>query len=189
LNDELRFGVKESIEALAQANTNTKMLTGDYRETAIYVAHEAGIIDKNEVESDEGQVLSAEDFREKVESLVSENVTEGRKSWSFNSMDALKIFRCEIVDRVKIVYRCNSDDKHMFVALMNVHGSNCAVIADGINDVLALEESMVGFAMGENGCSVARDASQIILTDDNFVSLFNSVKWGRNMMDNCRKFI
>jgi len=77
----------------------------------------------------------------------------------------------------------------MFVALMKQHGSNCAVIADGINDALALEESMVGFAMGENGCAVARDAAQIILTDDNFVSLFNSVKWGRNMLDNCRKFI
>jgi len=108
LKDELRFGVKESIEALGKANTNTKMLTGDHRETAIYVAHEAGIIDKEEVESDEGQVLSAEDFREKVENLVSENTTEGRKSWSFNSIDALKIFRCEIVDRVKIIYRCNS---------------------------------------------------------------------------------
>jgi len=47
----------------------------------------------------------------------------------------------------------------MFVALMKQQGSNCAVIADGINDVLALEESMVGFAMGENGCSVARDAA------------------------------
>lgn len=63
------------------------------------------------------------------------------------------------------------------------------MIADGINDALALEEALVGFSMGLNGCAVARDASQIILTDDNFVSLFNSVKWGRNMMDNCRKFI
>lgn len=87
------------------------------------------------------------------------------------------------------MYRCNPEDKHMFVALMKQQGSNIAVIADGINDVLALEEAMVGFAMGENGCAVARDASQIILTDDNFVSLFNSIKWGRNMMDNCRKFI
>lgn len=66
LKDELRFGVKESIEALGKANTNTKMLTGDHKETAIYVAHEAGIINKNDVDTDEGQVLSAEDFRDKV---------------------------------------------------------------------------------------------------------------------------
>lgn len=78
MRDELRDGVKESIEALGKANTNTKMLTGDYRETAIYVAHEAGIIDKDDVESDEGQVLSAEDFREKCDSLVSEQTVDGR---------------------------------------------------------------------------------------------------------------
>lgn len=135
------------------------MLTGDYRETAIYVAHEAGIIEIEDVESDEGQVLSAEDFREKCESLASETTVEGRKSWTFNSIDALKIFKCEIVDRVKIVYRCNPEDKHKFVALMKQQGSNCGVIADGINDALALEESMVGFAMGESGCSVARDSA------------------------------
>lgn len=80
--------------------------------------------------------------------MVSEKQIEGRKTWSFNSVDALKIFRCEIVDRVKIIYRCDSEDKHQFVALMKQHGSNCAVIADGINDALALEEAMVGFAMG-----------------------------------------
>lgn len=50
--------------------------------------------------------------------MVTENVVEGRKAWAFNSLDALKRFRMEIVDRVKIVYRCNPEDKHMFVALM-----------------------------------------------------------------------
>lgn len=90
MNDELREGVKGSIEALEQARTNTKMLTGDFRETAIFVAHEAGIINKEDDSTTEDAILSAEEFRSRCESLVNESFNDGRRVWNFNSIDALK---------------------------------------------------------------------------------------------------
>jgi len=74
------------------------MLTGDYRETAIFVAHEAGIINKDDETAIEGSVLSAEEFRSRCENLVNETTNEGRRVWSFNSHDALKQFQSDIVE-------------------------------------------------------------------------------------------
>ena len=63
-----------------------------------------------------------------------------------------------------------------------------AVTGDGINDGDALRNASVGFAMG-SGCSVAKDASDMILTDDNFEATMHAVMWGRNIYDNVRRFI
>lgn len=90
MSDPLREGVKECIDALEQAKTHTKMLTGDFRETAIFVGHEAGIINKEDETANQDAVLSAEEFRARCESLVHDSTNEGRKVWSFNSIDALK---------------------------------------------------------------------------------------------------
>merc|ERR1711920_297764 len=72
---------------------------------------------------------------------------------------------------------------------MKRSGSSCALTGEGINDALALSEASVGFAMGIDGCSVAKDHSDIIITNDNFSSVVNAVRWGRNIFDNCRKFV
>mmetsp|Transcript_65509 Transcript_65509/g.90553 ORF Transcript_65509/g.90553 Transcript_65509/m.90553 type:complete len:194 (-) Transcript_65509:1187-1768(-) len=90
MTDPLREGVKESIDALEQARTHTKMLTGDFRETAIFVAHEAGIINKDDETANQEAVISAEEFRARCENLVNETMNEGRRVYSFNSIDALK---------------------------------------------------------------------------------------------------
>jgi len=67
-------------------------------------------------------------------------------------------------------------------------GKAVATTGDGINDVDALRASDVGFAMG-SGCSVAKDAADMILTDDNFEATMSAVMWGRNIYDNIRRFI
>ena len=64
-----------------------------------------------------------------------------------------------------------------------------AVTADGINDVKAIQNAHVGFCMGIQGCEVAKDAADIIILDDNFCSVFRAAQWGRNILDNIRKFI
>jgi P-type E1-E2 ATPase len=89
----------------------------------------------------------------------------------------------------QVIYRASPDDKHMFVAAMKASGSICAVTGEGINDALSLTEANVGFAMGQDGCSVAKDHSDIIITDDNFASVVNAIRWGRNIIDNTRKYV
>lgn len=64
-----------------------------------------------------------------------------------------------------------------------------AVTGQSIGDVQAVCAANVGFGMGKSGCAVVQDQADIIILDDNFVSIFNAVRWGRNVFDNCRKFI
>ena len=68
-------------------------------------------------------------------------------------------------------------------------GSSCAVTGEGINDALALSEASVGYAMGQDGCSVAKDHADIIIMNDNFSTVVTAIRWGRNIVDNCRKFV
>lgn len=79
-------------------------------------------------------------------------------------------------------------DKHLLVTGLKELGKNVAVTGDGINDVDALKAADVGFAMG-SGVSIAKDAADMILINDNFEATLNAVMWGRNIYQNVRKFI
>jgi P-type E1-E2 ATPase len=79
-------------------------------------------------------------------------------------------------------------DKNLLVVGLKELGRAVAVTGDGINDVDALRNASVGFAMG-SGCSVAKDAADMILVDDNFEATMKAVMWGRNIYDNVRRFI
>lgn len=68
-------------------------------------------------------------------------------------------------------------------------GASVAVTGDGLNDVDALKASSVGFCMGKNGCDIAKEASDMIICNDNFGVVFKACQWGRNVYDNIRKFI
>jgi len=87
------------------------------------------------------------------------------------------------------MYRANPDDKHMFVCAMKKSGGSCAVTGEGINDAKALSEANVGFCMGIKGCAVAKDNSDILILAENFSSVKSAARWGRNIFENCRKFI
>jgi len=79
-------------------------------------------------------------------------------------------------------------DKHLLVVGLKQLGKVVAVTGDGINDIDALKSADVGFAMG-SGCSVAKDAADMILIDDNFESTMKAVMWGRNIFANVKRFI
>ena len=76
-----------------------------------------------------------------------------------------------------------------FIPSFRSMGETVAVTGDGTNDAAALSEADVGFAMGISGTQIAMNASDIILTDDNFSSIVNAVRWGRNVYDGIRKFL
>ena len=94
-----------------------------------------------------------------------------------------------IKDRLKVLARSTPEDKYMLVTGLKELGSVVAVTGDGTNDAPALKKADVGFAMGITGTEVAKEASDIILLDDNFASIITAVKWGRNIYENVRKFL
>ena len=95
----------------------------------------------------------------------------------------------QFVDTLQVMARSAPTDKHLLVTGLMERHQVVAVTGDGTNDGPALSKSNVGFAMGITGTSVAKDASDIVLMDDNFISIVKAVMWGRNVYDSIRKFI
>jgi len=95
----------------------------------------------------------------------------------------------EIALQLQVLARSSPADKHTLVCLLQEMGQVVAVTGDGTNDAPALKAADVGFAMGICGTQIAMNASDIVLMDDNFVSLVQSIRWGRNVLDSVRKFL
>lgn len=192
LNDPLRDEAKETIKKLE--GTNVRILSGDHKQTVIKVAGELEIIDMNEPDAN---VMSGQELRAICQNLCYETVNpeDGEPTYEFRgeigSQDYkanMKAFKSKVSGTAVALYRASPQDKHMFVALQKRGNARNAMTADGINDARALHEAHVGFGMG-SGCAVAKDSSDIIITDNNFKSVYNSIRWGRNIYDNCRRFI
>jgi Ca2+-transporting ATPase len=109
-------------------------------------------------------------------------------TYIFKDQNSKKVFQNTLKKETQVMYRASPDDKHLFAAAMKQSGTICAVTGEGINDAMALSEVDVGFCMG-SGNQATKDHASIIILDDNFASIFNAVKWGRNIFANCRKFI
>jgi P-type E1-E2 ATPase len=91
--------------------------------------------------------------------------------------------------QLKVLARSTPEDKYMLVTGLKENNSVVAVTGDGTNDAPALKKADVGFAMGITGTEVAKEASDIILLDDNFASIITAVRWGRTIYINVRKFL
>lgn len=89
---------------------------------------------------------------------------------------------------MRVLARAIPYDKHLLVVGLKELGKTVAVTGDGLNDADALRAADVGFAMG-SGCSVAKDASDMIIIEDNFEATMRAVMWGRNIYDNVRRFL
>jgi Ca2+ transporting ATPase len=90
---------------------------------------------------------------------------------------------------LKVLARSSPEDKYILVTGLKELGKVVAVTGDGTNDAPALNRADVGFAMGITGTDVAKNASDIVLTDDNFCSVLTAIKYGRNIYDSVRKFL
>merc|ERR1719245_2888686 len=98
--------------------------------------------------------------------------------------------KTEVLERLRVVARSRPEDKEEMVRwYKNFHGDVVSVTGDGANDALALQEAHVGLAMNIQGTDVAKEASDIVIMDDNFASIVKTVKWGRSVYDNIRKFV
>ncbi|KTW31877.1 calcium-translocating P-type ATPase, PMCA-type [Pneumocystis jirovecii RU7] len=158
--DPLREGVKEAIKKCRDAGITVRMVTGDNKITAGAIAKSCGI------HTPGGILMEGIDFR----NLSSEDMNI-------------------IAPRLQVLARSSPEDKKILVSKLKELGEVVAVTGDGTNDGPALKKADVGFSMGISGTDVAKEASDIILMDDNFASIVKACAWGRAINLAIRKFL
>ena len=161
IKDEIREESKEGIRLIKKAGIQTVMITGDNKETAISIAKEVGIIDNNTNDI----ILSSEELA----SLTDEEVTK-------------------ILPSLKVVSRAMPSDKSRLVNIAKKSNLVVGMTGDGVNDAIALKKADIGFAMG-SGTEVAKEASDIVILDDNILSIEKAILYGRTIFKSIRKFI
>ena len=182
IEDPLREDVINAIDKCKKAGIIVRMVTGDNLITAVAIAKKSGIIPFNDLyeeNNNENGFLTLEG--KKFRNLIGGLNEEGR-------IKNPEIFK-KIALELRVLARSTPEDKYLLVAGLKELNNVVAVTGDGTNDAPALKKADVGFAMGICGTEVAKEASDIILLDDNFSSIITACKWGRNIYDSIRKFI
>ncbi|XP_026567142.1 plasma membrane calcium-transporting ATPase 3 isoform X2 [Pseudonaja textilis] len=175
IEDPVRPEVPEAIHKCQRAGITVRMVTGDNINTARAIAAKCGIIQPGE----DFLCLEGKDFNRRIRNEKGEIEQE--------RLD-------KIWPKLRVLARSSPTDKHTLVkgiidSTIGDQRQVVAVTGDGTNDGPALKKADVGFAMGIAGTDVAKEASDIILTDDNFSSIVKAVMWGRNVYDSISKFL
>lgn len=160
---------EEAIEAVKKchaAGIAVKMITGDHLLTATAIAEELGLGEGPDVQRGELEALSGAD----IEKMNDDDLYEA-------------------VGRVSVFARVSPEEKLRLVKAIQKRGFVVAMTGDGVNDAPALRQANIGIAMGITGTEVAKEAADMVLTDDNFASIEAAVEEGRCVFDNLRKFI
>ena len=158
--DPPRTEVIDAISKCKSAGIDVVMITGDHKLTAEAIAKEIGIAG-----------------------------TE-TKSMSGSELEEIDIHTLENkIDKIKVFARVSPEHKNKIVQALKNKGHIVTMTGDGINDAPALKAADIGVSMGITGTQVTKEASSIILTDDNFASIVSAVKEGRQVMDNVRKYL
>lgn len=185
LQDPLRKGIPEAVEQCHKSGVNVRMVTGDNIDTAIAISKEAKILDGKSDNEKGYTCMVGKQFHEAIGGLVTTVDDDGKKQDSVANQEVFD----KITAELKVLARSSPEDKYLLVTGLRAQGKVVAVTGDGTNDAPALSKADVGFAMGVSGSDVAKAASDIVLTDDNFCSVLTAIKYGRNVYDNVRKFL
>ena len=160
IKDEIRKEAIEGLNLIEKAHIKTIMLTGDNIETAKNIGKEIGLLkNKNDL------IITSDELRQKTDNEVK-----------------------EILPNLKIIARSLPQDKSRLVKIAQSLNLVVGMTGDGVNDAPALKKANVGFAMG-SGTEVAKEASDIVILDDNLLSLSKAVLYGRTIFKSIRKFI
>lgn len=175
IEDPVRPEVPEAIAKCKRAGITVRMVTGDNINTARAIATKCGIL----TPGDDFLCLEGKEFNRLIRNEKGEVEQE--------KLD-------KIWPKLRVLARSSPTDKHTLVkgiidSTVGEQRQVVAVTGDGTNDGPALKKADVGFAMGIAGTDVAKEASDIILTDDNFTSIVKAVMWGRNVYDSISKFL
>ncbi len=160
MKDPLRPEAAEAVRLCRKAGIRTVMITGDHKDTAVAIARELNLHDGD------GQALSGAELDE---------LTDERLSGS--------------VERVAVYARVSAEHKLRIIQAWKRNGAVVAMTGDGVNDAPAIKAADIGIAMGLAGTDVTKEASDMVVTDDNFASIAAAVEEGRGIFDNIRKTI
>jgi len=155
--DPIRETVPQAIQECYRAGIRVIMITGDYPTTAQHIAREIGLAHP-------------------------ENVLIGEELEQLSEKQLLKK-----IENTNILARVAPEEKLIIINLLKKHGHFVAMTGDGVNDAPALKSAHIGIAMGQRGTDVAREASAIVLLDDDFSSIVRWVRMGRRVFDNLKK--
>lgn len=161
--DPPREEVKAAINTCKSAGIDVVMVTGDHKLTAVAVAKELNLVGEND---DQGRVLTGEELEK-----LSDQELEG------------------MVHDVRIYARVSPEHKMRIVKAWKAKGQVVAMTGDGVNDAPALKMSDIGISMGITGTEVTKEASDMVLTDDNFASIVKAAREGREIYDNIKKYL
>ncbi len=161
IKDEIRENVRDSINMAKKAGVQVIMITGDAKDTAQAVATELGLMDDN----DNNSVVTSEELNQMSDEWVK-----------------------KLLPTLRVVARALPSDKSRLVKLSQELELVVGMTGDGVNDAPALKKADVGFAMG-SGTEIAKEASDIIIIDDNFLSITKAILYGRTIFKSIRKFI
>ncbi|MEK6617871.1 MAG: cation-translocating P-type ATPase [Nitrospirota bacterium] len=160
MKDPLRPEAKVAVRTCGEAGIKTVMITGDHKETAVAIARELGILD-GDVQALSGMELDA----------LSDEALAGQ------------------VEQVAVYARVSAEHKLRIVRAWKARGAIVAMTGDGVNDGPAVKAADIGVAMGLTGTDVTKEASDMVVTDDNFASIAAAVEEGRSIYENIRKSI
>ncbi len=158
--DPPRKTVKNDIELCKRAGIKVVMITGDHKDTAVAISKQIGIVGDSPV------ALTGEELGKLSDKEL-----------------------CEKARDISVYARVNPEHKVRIVEALRANGHVIAMTGDGVNDAPALKSADIGIAMGIKGTDVAKEASDMILRDDNFSSIVSAIKEGRGIYDNIKKFI
>lgn len=158
--DPARVEAKKAIKVCRTAGIKPVMITGDYKDTAVAIAKDLGLMQPGD------------------------GVLTGRELDSLNDDGLL-----ECVENISIYARVSPEHKVRIVDALKRKGHVASMTGDGVNDAMALKKADIGVAMGITGTDVAKGTADIVLTDDNFSSIVSAVEEGRIIYSNIRKFV
>ena len=161
IDDPVREQALQAVEECQSANVRVIMITGDHKHTAKSVGKKLGLIQ------------SSEDL-----------ILEG---WELDKLSDEELDK--IISKVIIFSRTTPNHKLRIVSSLQRKGEIVAMTGDGVNDAPALKKADIGISMGKSGTEVAREASNMVLTDDHFSTIVNAIKEGRTIYSNIRRFI
>ena len=160
LIDPLREGVPAAVAAAQRAGIDVRMVTGDHPETALAIARELGLATTPD------EVVTGADLADATPATIA-----------------------KLIETTRVFARVSPGQKLQIVEAARESGHYVAVTGDGVNDAPALQQANIGIAMGIMGTDVARDAADLVLSDDNFATIVAGIEQGRIAYDNVRKVV